>query len=130
MAVARTWPIELETAIGRAVVNGTRTEEIYRQAIAGELPGVRALPELPKRTFYSTLARVRERLLAALEPNSQDGDSELLARLAREDLKRECEPAPLSIPSEVSVPGPQPRPSEAHKDALIARLEALAESVR
>ena len=65
MAKSRTWPIELETAIGRAVISGTPTERIYRQALAGELPGVRALPDLPKRTFYSTLKRARERLLEA-----------------------------------------------------------------
>jgi hypothetical protein len=120
----REWPIELETAIGRAVINGTRTEQIYRQALKGELPGVRALPALPKRTFYSTLARVRERLLEALEPKSEDGDSELIARLAREELKRESEPKPLPVAPTVSVPGPQPRPA---KDALIAKLERLAE---
>jgi hypothetical protein len=77
------------------------------------------------------LKRVRERLLEALGVNggnSQDGDSELLTRLAREDLKRESEPKPVAIPTEVPVPGPQPDPAEARKDALIARLEALAES--
>jgi hypothetical protein len=125
--MARVHPIELETAIGKAIISGTPTEQIYRDARAGELPGVRALPDLPRSTFMDTLKRVRGRLLEALAPSSEDGDSGLIARLAREDLKRESEPAPLAIPSEVSVPGPQPRPSTDRKDALIARLERLAE---
>ena len=140
MAKSRTWPPELEAAIGRAVVNGMPTERIYRQALSGELPGVKALPGLPKRTFFSTLARVRKRLLEALEPKGKDGrslaalaalerdddDSELV-RLAQLERKRESgEPAPLAIPSEVSRPGPD-RASEVRKNALIARLERLAE---
>jgi hypothetical protein len=127
--MARVHPIELETAIGKAVISGTPTTEIYRQALSGELPGVRALPDLSRSTFFATLKRVRARLLEALAPSSQDGDSELITRLAREELKRETEPKPLPIPSEVSVPGPQSRPTTARRDALVKRLEAmLAES--
>jgi hypothetical protein len=51
MAESRIWPKELEVAIGKAIISGTPTERIYRQALSGELPGVRALPGLPKRTF-------------------------------------------------------------------------------
>jgi hypothetical protein len=59
--------------IGKAIISGIPTERVYRQALAGELPRVRALPGLPKRTYYSTLARVRKRLLEAIEPGSKAG---------------------------------------------------------
>ena len=60
--------------------------------------------------------------------STEDGDSALLVRLAREEIKRETEPKPLAIPGEVSrVPGPD-QAAEARRTALIARLERLAES--
>jgi hypothetical protein len=97
---------------------------------SGELDGIDRGYDMPRSTYFKTLARVKQRMLDKTFPRQSEGGGLLLEQLAREDddALLAIAPRPLPVPSTVSrVPGPE-QTAEARRTALIARLEALAES--
>jgi hypothetical protein len=120
----RRWPVEIERAIADAVIRGERTGAIRRGIEDGTLDGLSGPYALPQRTFYETLARVRQRLQAAIGPPEEDD------RFLRELAEKEdagVEEARSSPADKTAVPPEPLETQEQRMDRVVREIEALAE---
>jgi hypothetical protein len=145
MPVARKWPIEVENAIGQAIIAGTPTTTIYREVLSGTLPGLERGYAMPKRTYWQTVARVRKRMReGAFGVHAEPGQS-FIEQLVREEedgfiaqarvKEREGRlvAEPEAIPDAeqdgpaqvIQAPALNGRDREQEREALLAKLEGL-----
>jgi hypothetical protein len=124
--MARKWPESIEEAVARALLAGVPTVTILRRLRSGELAGLNRAYDLPNRSYYDLLKRVRERMLANSFAPKPESEGRFMAELRRKAVEA---PPPIASPpvSVSSVSGPQ-RPVESRKAALLRELERLSEN--
>jgi hypothetical protein len=123
--MARRYPPEIERSIADAVIRGDRTGPILRGIQDGSLPGLSRPYDMPQRSYYDMLARVRRRLQAGLSPPDNDDTflRELDEELAAEAASR------VEAPEPPAPDKPEPPPSENREDRIarvVREIEALA----
>jgi hypothetical protein len=114
------WPDEIENAMARAVIDGKGTADTHRAILDGTLPGLSRAYELPKRTFYEKLAKVRANLRR--QSGTARTDTPILAEIARD--VREAAPEALE-----AAPTAEQEPRESREEAK-ARAEYEARIAR
>jgi hypothetical protein len=116
----RKWPEEIERAIAEAVIRGDRTGAILAGIRDGSLPGLSRAYEVPQRTFYDSLCRVRRRLRDVVAPPETDDTflRELDAELAAKEASQTEAPEPTPPPDKPEAPT-----DESSEDVLARVVE-------
>lgn len=122
------WPDEIEIAMARAVIDGVGTADMHRGIRDGSLPGLSRAYELPGRTFYEKLAKVRDRLRK--HSGTATESTAVLAEIARDaqaarEADKPVEPEQPQEPRE----SPQEAAARAEYEARIARAIASVKAI-
>jgi hypothetical protein len=117
--MARRWPPEIERSIADAVIRGDRTGAILTGIQDGSLPGLSHAYDLPQRSYYDMLSRVRRRLQAVISP--PETDDTFLRELEEELAAKEA--AQAEDPEPPPPDKPAPPPAESSEDVLARVVE-------